>query len=163
VLRSVEIITTLALADSPFHNLQWSNRLELSLDCFVCERTGRTTILELGAERAVCSGDSDTGEHYAAARIAAFDHTSEPDRTTLRAVVDFWWAPFHDAKRDQPATALTRAPWVRHHLGYYCPDRNESGQFSTQTNLVRPAPQSCQHCSASIAESRETPYMRLVT
>ena len=163
MLRSVEVRAVLAVPDSPFHNLNWRSRLALSLDCFACERAGRTTLFELGAERAVCSGTRETGEHYVAARIAAFDHTSERGRTTLRAVVDYWWAPFHDSKRDQPARALTHAPWVRLYLGYYCPEQDQLGEFSTQTNLVRPQSAACQHCSAPIAESQEAPQLRLLT
>lgn len=165
VLQSIEITAALAVPESPFHNLHWSTKLELSIDCFICERTGRTTILELGAERAICSGDSRTGQHYTAARISAFDCGVGKDQISLRAVVDHWWAPFHDAKRDVAATALTRAggpPWVRLHLGYRCPEREESGTFSDQTNLVRPSPASCQHCSAPIAERRDVPQVRLL-
>ncbi|MFG3559026.1 hypothetical protein ACGGAQ_32095 [Micromonospora sp. NPDC047557] len=162
MLRSVEVRTVLVVPDSPFHNLHWRSKLDFSLDCFVCERIGRTTRFELGAERAVCSGTREAGKHYAAARVAAFDHTDARDRTTLRAVVDYWWAPFHDAKRDQPAHALTRAPWVRHYLGYYCPEQDQPGEFSTQTNLVRPQSAACQHCSAPIAQSQEAPQLRLL-
>jgi hypothetical protein len=162
VLRSVEVTTVLVLSSSS-HNLQWRGQLALILDCFVCQRTGRTTLLEVGADRAVCTGDDEFGEHYSAARIAAFDHTSEADQTSLRAVVDYWWAPFHDAKRDEPAAALTRAPWVRHHLGYYCPQTDKPGEFTTQTNIVRPSSGSCQHCSTPLTVSREAPQLRLMT
>ena len=165
VLQSIEITATLAVPESPLHNLHWSSGLELSIDCFICERTGRTTRFEMGAERAVCSGDSRTDKHYTAARISAFNPGTGKDQISLRAAVDYWWAPFHDAKRDVAATALTRGggpPWIRLHLGYHCPERKESGAFSDQTNLVRPSPVSCQHCSAPIAERREAPHVRLL-
>lgn len=45
--------------------------------------------------------------------------TSQDDRLALRTVVDFWWAPFKDAKRGTDATALSN--WVRLHYGCYCP------------------------------------------
>ncbi len=164
MLRSAEVRATLVLPDSPFHNLHWVPNLEFSLDCFICERTERTVKFEHGAERAVCTGDSDTGPHYAAARIASFDHTSQKEWTALLAVLDYWWAPFQDAKRDRRAgSALARTPWVRLNLGYYCPEQGQSGQFSTQTNLVRPATSSCKHCSAEVARSDETPRIRLLT
>ncbi|MCI4066202.1 hypothetical protein MRQ36_28095 [Micromonospora sp. R77] len=163
MLRSVEVTTVLALAASPSHNLHWRDTLELSLDCFVCQRLGRTTIFRLGAERAVCSGDRESGEHYTAGRLASFDHTIREAQTILRAVVDYWWAPFHDEKRDQPAAALTRTPWVRHHLGYLCPDQQESGELTTQTNIVRPHSGSCPYCSAPLIESHEAPWIRLLT
>ncbi|MFI6758822.1 hypothetical protein ACIBF5_06705 [Micromonospora sp. NPDC050417] len=162
MLASVEIRTVLAMADSPVHNLHWQPKLALSMDCFTCERTGRTTWLTVGAERAVCTGDGRDGQHYSAARIATFDHTDERHQTSLRVVVDYWWAPFHDAKRDIAAAVLTRTPWVRHYLGYRCPQQEESGEFSIKTNLNRPVSQTCQHCSASLCESRDAPQVRLL-
>ncbi|GAB7035360.1 hypothetical protein JCM4914_68210 [Streptomyces platensis subsp. malvinus] len=111
MLRSVQITAELAhlSGGEGFHNLHWQKKLALSLDCFICGRTGRTTSFQYGQEHAACSGDDAHPVHPAAARIAAFDVTNEQHRTTLRAVVDYWWAPFHDAKRDRPSTALTRA------------------------------------------------------
>src|SRR5690242_6938248 len=107
MLRSAEVTAVLLLSDSPFHNLHWKSDVELSLDCFICRRTGRTTELKHGTEQGTCSGDSKTGPHPAAARISAFDHTTERERTILRVVADYWWAPFHDVERDQPSLALT--------------------------------------------------------
>lgn len=101
--------------------MHWKGNINLSLDCFICRRTGRTTRLTHGAEHGTCSGDSRTGQHPAAARISAFDHTSERERTILRTIVDYWWAPFHGADRNQPSVTLTRTPWVQLHLGYLCP------------------------------------------
>ncbi|MET8229332.1 hypothetical protein ABZS77_01460 [Micromonospora sp. NPDC005298] len=163
MLRSVEVTAVLTVSDSPFHNLHWTGDVELSLDCFICRRTGRTTRLRHGAEHGTCSGDSRTGQHPAAARISAFDRTSEEKRTLLRVVVDYWWSPFHDAKRDQPSLALTRVPWVRLHLGYLCPEPVQSGTFSTQSNTVRPEAHRCEHCSEPVAHSHEPPRIQLLT
>lgn len=69
MLCSVEVTATLILPESPFHNIHWRSGLEFTLDCFICERTGRTTTFEQGAERSVCSGDADSGPHHTAARI----------------------------------------------------------------------------------------------
>ena len=69
-----------------FHHVHWRSKLELALDCFICERTARTTVFELGAERALCSGSTSSGfpSHCTAARIAAFDVTSGDDRLALQ-------------------------------------------------------------------------------
>lgn len=158
MLRSAEITAVLVVPDGPFHNLRWAGKVEFTLDCFVCERTGRTAVLQRGAERAVCSGGGGEGPHYAPARIAAHDHTAEAGRTTLRAVVDFWWAPFEDGGR---APAPTTAPWVRLHLGYLCPREHRNGSFSIQTNAVRPVLPHCRHCDSPLAESHEAPRIRL--
>jgi hypothetical protein len=162
VLRSVEIAAVLTgpIHDAEFHNLHWQGKVEFSLDCFICERTGRTTRLERGAERAICSADEGHGQHFTAARIAAFDDTAEQQQLALRAIMDFWWAPFHDAKRDQAARGLPSASWVRLHLGYYCPQRRESGQLSIQSNMMRPVGLACGHCDRVIATSSEAPRIQ---
>jgi hypothetical protein len=53
MLRTAEITAGLtgAIAGDNFHSLHWSSRLEFCVDCFVCERTGRTQVYERGAER----------------------------------------------------------------------------------------------------------------
>lgn len=165
MLRSVEISAELTgpLRGEGFHNLHWQKRLELSLDCFICERTRRTTSFQYGLEHARCSADGERPEHPTAARIAAFDITDERERTALRAVVDYWWAPFHDAKRDRAATALSLTPWVRLYLGYYCPQARQSGAFSIQTNMVRPVRDVCAHCDHPLATSNAAPAIRLLT
>jgi hypothetical protein len=163
MLRSVEVTAVVHLVEAPFHNVHWRDDFEFKLDCFICRRTDRTTGLKHGAEQGMCSGDSKIPEHPAAVRVAAFDHTSERERKSLRTVVDYWWAPFQDAKRDRPAQALTRTPWVRLHLGYLCPEAPRPGTFSTQTNLVRPQTISCEHCTAPIARSDEAPRIRLLS
>lgn len=163
MLHSVEVTTVLALTEAPFHNLHWRSEIELSLDCFICRRTGRTTTLEHGSEAGTCSGDSEFPRHPAAARISSFDVTTEKSRTILRLVTDFWWAPFQDEKRNRPAVALTSHPWVRLHLGYLCPEpKSTGGRFSTQTNLVRPAAYGCARCGETLAHSAEAPRIRLL-
>ncbi|WP_405365671.1 hypothetical protein [Kitasatospora sp. NBC_00039] len=164
MMRSVEITTVLTgqFRAPGFHNLHWRSRIGMNLDCFICERTGRTTYIELGAERAVCSGDRVRGEHFTAARIAAFDRTEERERLTLRAVVDFWWAPFQDEKRDRAASALTASPWVRLHLGHHCPENQVSGEATIQSNMVRPVDIRCESCGQLLASSIEAPTIRLL-
>lgn len=124
----------------------------------------RTTVLELGAERAVCGGSSSgAASHYAAARIAAFDVTSGADQLALRAVVSFWWAPFTDATTRHRATAPTLHPWVRLHLGYECPQEgNAAGVFAVRTNVERPVSGPCAHCARPVATSSRTPTIQLL-
>ncbi|MEU9865868.1 hypothetical protein AB0D99_33895 [Streptomyces sp. NPDC047971] len=159
MLRTVEITAELTGLDESeeFHNLHWQPKLELSLDCFICERTGRTTSFEYGQEHANCSGDQKHPRHPAAARISGFDVTHEKDRLALRAVVDFWWAPFHDAKRDTRSTAMTR--WIRLYAAYLCPQSRQAGTFSTQSNLVCPVSRICT-CGQPLGTISHAPSLR---
>ncbi|MGW0709469.1 hypothetical protein ACWD4G_26530 [Streptomyces sp. NPDC002643] len=164
MLRTAEITAELTRpADTEDgHQLHWRSTLEFSLDCFVCERMSRTTLFAQGAEKASCSGTrSGLGRHHIAARIAAFDTTSAKERLTVRALVDFWWAPFEDRDGRQ-ASAPTRHPWVRLHLGYRCPHSHESEENNTQSNLVRPWNLKCAHCGQHLATDTETPRIRLL-
>jgi hypothetical protein len=162
MLQRIEIGAVLS-GDRRLHAVHWERSIELSVDCFVCERQGRTMRLEWGAERAVCTADEQHGRHYAAARIAAFDSTIQDQQLSLRAVVDYWWAPFHDAKRDVRALPLTESPWVRLKFGYFCAHANGSENGSTQSNLVRPARTRCRHCGEVAVTSTEAPMMRLLS
>ena len=165
MLRTAEITAELTgeLGGDNFHNLHWRSKLEFSVDCFICERTGRTTVYERGAERALCSGSrGGFKRHHTAGRIAAYDTTSGKERLALRALVDFWWAPFEDAKDGRRAVAPTSHPWVRLHLGYHCPRTKESGTDSIQSNLVRPYELHCTHCETLMATDTTTPAVRLL-
>ncbi|MFF4951296.1 hypothetical protein ACWC2K_31720 [Streptomyces chattanoogensis] len=164
MLRTLEITAELTLPPpgKQSHNLHWQKKLELSLDCFICGRTRRTTHLEHGEERAVCCMGDERSEHPAPARIGGFDVTSRQDRLILRSVVDYWWVPFRDSKSDRPAAALTGAPWVRLYVGYRCPQSHESGSFSTQSNAVRPVNEVCAHCAAPLATDAHSPGIRLL-
>ncbi|MEU4169967.1 hypothetical protein AB0F46_24185 [Streptomyces sp. NPDC026665] len=163
MLRTAEITAELTGVEDTRHQLYWRSRLEFSLDCFVCERTGRTTVFERGAEQALCSGSrSGFQRHRTAGRIAGFDITSGRDRLAVRALVDFWWAPFTDSRDRRTAAAPTGHPWVRLLLAYHCPEANESGTGSIQTNQVRPHPLTCKHCDRRLGVDSETPAVRLL-
>ncbi|MGW2723930.1 hypothetical protein [Streptomyces sp. NPDC001492] len=166
MLRTAEITAELTgpLGGDDFHHLHWSSKLEFSVDCFICERTGRTTVYERGAERALCSGSrSGFRSHYTAGRIAAYDTTSGSERLALRALVDFWWAPFEDVRDSRRGMAPTSHPWVRLNLRYHCPKTKESGTTSIQTNLVRPYELRCAHCESLMATDAAAPAIRLLT
>jgi hypothetical protein len=162
MLLSVEIrarITGLTQA-RPSHLVHWLEPMELSLDCCICERADRTVVLKQGEERAVCTSDEKHGRHPAPARITAFDTTTLATELALRAVVAYWWAPFHDAKRDVDATTVSTVPWVRLALGYFCPEHKEGGKASIQSNMVRPVTLACASCSETIAVSDEAPTIQ---
>lgn len=166
MLRTAEITAELT-GEGPrggdSHQLYWRATLEFALDCFICERTGRTTLFERGAERALCSGSrSGFKRHHTAARIAAFDTTNGRERLAVRALLDFWWAPFTDTRDGNKSAAPTSHPWVRLHLGYYCQDAKKSGTNSIQTNAVRPHELKCGHCEHVLAVDARTPEVRLL-
>jgi hypothetical protein len=160
---SVEIDAVLAqTSDGESHQLWWRQFLEVSLDCFICERSRRTTAVEFGEEYGVCTGPRDH-PHPTAVRLAAFDTTVERERLVLRAVVDHWWAPFHDPKDQRDATPLSEPPWVRLYVRYRCAQTNKVHEHSIQSNLVRPSQLACKDCGAMLGVSTDAPRIRLLT
>lgn len=94
----------------------------------------------------------------------AFESAADPEQVSLRAVVEYWWAPFRDAKRDVDGQPLAGHPWVRLNFGYAC-ERQEGGHVwraTTQTNIARPAEAECRHCHDVAATSLEAPTIRLI-
>ncbi len=167
VLRSVEIsfrVHDPAGAGDRFHNLHWGKTVELSVDCFVCGRRGRTTRLVWGEESGTCSGDSQFPSHPAPVRLSSFDGSHEDGQLVLRAVVDLWSAPFVDRRDGEPSGAMADPPWARVGLGYLCPDRDlqpHEGVSSLQTNLVLPLEVKCGRCDEAIAHMRVGSSIRL--
>ena len=162
VLRTVEITAALVVEDASGHNVHWRPKLQLSLDCFICQRIDRTTTFRLGVERAVCAGDSRMPEHYTAAAVTGFDETQRHDDLTLRTVVDYWWSPFDDEMRGVPGTGVLLSSWVRLFVGYRCPRQRESAEHTTQTNLTRPATEACRFCSTPLTRSDQAPHLRML-
>ncbi|MFF3613064.1 hypothetical protein [Streptomyces sp. NPDC002580] len=162
MLRTAEITAELTEVEDS-HQLYWRSRLEFSVDCFVCERIGRTTVFERGAERALCSGSrSGFKRHHTAGRIAGFDTTTGGERLAVRALLDFWWAPFTDTRDGHRSAAPTSHPWVRLQLAYHCQESGESGSGSIQTNQARPHRLTCKHCDRVLGVDRQTPAVRLL-
>ncbi|GAA4902922.1 hypothetical protein LX16_1177 [Stackebrandtia albiflava] len=160
MLRALEIRAELSgLEDSHRDRLFWEPTIELSVDCFVCERVRRTTVLKPGADRALCSGGEDGG-HPAPARVSAFDVTTGADRLALRAVVDLWWASFRDTGRGEDGSPLSG--WVRLHYGCHCHHAGVTVKGSVQTNTRRPHPVTCGGCRTGIGTDAAAPTIRLL-
>lgn len=165
MLCTTEITAELTLTPGTkaAHQLHWRPTLEFALDCFICERTGRTTLFELGTEKASCSGTrSGLGRHHTPARIAAFDITGGDDRLAIRVLIDFWWAGFEDGRSGRRSESPTGHSWVRLHLGHSCRETGKFGEHSIQTNESRPHDLRCPHCDRVLATDTGTPGVRLL-
>jgi hypothetical protein len=52
--------------------------------------------------------------------------------------------------------------WVRLHAAYLCPHSRRTGAFSSQSNVVHPASQTCA-CGQPVATSSHSPSIRQLT
>ena len=106
--KIVHVHTTLELGDGVL--LEADDRLELSLDCFVCRRCHRTIGLRMGLDEGVCT---PTNHHFPGS-ILSRDVKTSASSTSVAYVVEFWFAPFEDIKRGGQAIGARRSdPRVR--------------------------------------------------
>ena len=165
MLRSVEITAEVAVTaqENLLHNLRWERGLELSLDCFLCERTDRTAIFEWGSPTAICTAEPEAGRHRTAARIEALECAIRAERQSLRAVVDSWWSPFIDGKCDAKARPLGSETPVHLTLSYFCRREHRSGTSQVHTGMTTPTTLQCQYCNVALATCEAPPSIRLLS
>lgn len=173
MLRSVEVLAEVAgtAQGNVLHNLHWQQRLELDLDCFVCERTERTTVFSWGEPAAVCTGlhvadgptdDASEAAHRTAARLERLQCDARAERRLLRAVIDCWWSPFHDDVAAADAAPLSDETPLRLALGYFCRRNHRSGVGVVSSALTTPWTVECQYCEAPMATVTTAPTVRLL-
>jgi hypothetical protein len=176
-------IETTAHLDASAH-FYWQPTVEISLDCFICCRSGRTMVVELGQEAGRCVSSRERPEqlspeihsysenafvHPAPLRIARFDGVHGNDGTnTLRCALSFWYAPFTDAKRGRPSARFSW--WTRLSFGLGCRACFDAGvegalslpPSSTQTNMGWPVTESCRTCKRTLVTLTGPPTIIVV-
>lgn len=163
MLSHVEI--TVRVAVTPAAHFVWSNRLELTHDCFVCQRTGRTVQLRHGLPHALCAEQ----EHPAPLRVTAFDSTDHGPERRLRCRITSWWAPFTDqAEPAVQASELTAEPWVGLNYRVGCHPCRDNGvddwlgiERALHTGLTWPVTTSCPRCATDLVTITDPPEITL--
>ena len=165
MLRSVEITAEVAgtAQGNVLHNLHWQERIEVDLDCFWCERTGRATVFEWGAPAALCTAHSEDARHRTCARLENLRRDAKAERRTLTAIVDCWWSPFHDGVADAAAEPLSPQTPVRLALGYFCRRNHRSGVGVIRTGMDAPTTVRCEYCDVTMATVAAAPTVRLLS
>jgi hypothetical protein len=165
VLRSVEIHAevTGSAQGNLLHNLRWLRRFELTLDCYQCELTGRTTVFESGRTTAICTAGHEDDQHRTSARIETLECGAKAERQVLRAVLESWWTPFKTDGGDSKAQPLGPETPIRLALAYFCRRDHRSANFLVQTGMDMPTTLECQYCGIVMATMSEPPSIRLLT
>lgn len=125
--------------------------LELSLHCFLCERTNRTIILSAGEDAGICTPT----KHHFPAKILAKETLNQTKLVEINYQVEYWFASFVDRKYKK--TAENILTWGRVHFQMTCPKCGEIKTRSVQTNLVRPWTCFCSCGLALYSETEEYP------
>lgn len=133
--------------------LEFSNKLELSLDCIACKRRHRTVIFQSGQPWAICTPkEKCTGF---CGRLISSDPVDATKSITY--VVAYAYLPFLDLKRGDESTGVPT--WGRVSFTATCPKCHRTVSCSTQTNIVRPFSRSCECGCVLYTEIDEMPVL----
>ena len=130
--------------------------LELSLNCFICERTRRTIGLRIGEEAGICTPT----RHLFPAKILAKEVVKKDEFIQIKYQVEYWFAPFIDRKYKELAEDVLK--WGRINFTLTCPNCGEIKHTSVQNNLVRPHTYYCSCDRPLYSETEEYPKFERV-
>lgn len=103
--KTVRIHTTFELGKGVL--LDADDKVELSLDCFVCRRCHRTIWLRVGLDEGICTPTN----HPFPGLILSKDIQTSGSKASIDYVIEFWFAPFEDIKRGREAIGARQ--WAR--------------------------------------------------
>ena len=125
--------------------------LELTLNCFICQRTRRTVILDLGKETGICTPT----KHLFPAKILTKDVRSEAGVIEINYLIEYWFASFVDSKYKESAENVLT--WGRVSFQITCPKCSKTNPSSIQNNTVRPWTYFCSCGQPLYFETEEYP------
>ena len=121
--------------------IEFLDKLEVSLDCVTCKRTRRTVIFQFGDELGQCTGKKCSGFR---GRLVDKVDESSGNRFAVEYTIEYAYAPFLDLKYGDESTGVPT--WGRVHFIRVCPRCRIRGKWTTQNNLVRPSSCVCGGC-----------------
>lgn len=133
--------------------IEFVQPLEVSLDCYVCQRRMRTVILTATAP-AYCTPT----KHEFDAQLLAVECNADSVTYTF----EYTYIPFTDAKypEEQRYASFEKGSpaWVRVYFIAQCPKCGKETEYSTQSNIVRPRRQACS-CGHQLFIDRTPPQI----
>jgi len=123
--------------------------IEISVDCFICQRNHRTIGLKYGDESAKCF----KGNHTYPAKITEMN----PTESKATYYIEYDYEEFEDRKYKFPSDGIIK--WARVHFKIICPACKKEIDCSTQTNLSRPWSRFCKCGQLLYTEKDEMPII----
>ncbi len=119
----------------------FDRKLEVSLDCHVCQRRCRTVIFRPAETHGVCN-TTKHAKHAFPGRILDVESRVEGNAHVAVFLFEYEHEPFRDAKypdeRRYETMELGAPTWARVSFDVTCPACGERSQHSTLNNIVRP-------------------------
>lgn len=119
--------------------VSFDRRVDVSLDCVTCGRTGRTVVFDTDAGTARCT--SRRGDHPFVGEARGPEVESMGGRRHVRYSVRYATGAFCDLKEREPAVA--HPTWARIGFEIVCPRCGRAQRQSVQNNAVLPWTSRC--------------------
>jgi hypothetical protein len=137
--------------------VSFDDKLEVSLDCCVCCRIGRTIVFDLVARTACCT---PTGHTFPGSVERKSVATTE-SVTTVTYRLQYDSGEFVDPKHQNPS--VPHPTWGRIGFTLACPKCGSQEHYSVQNNVARPRIKWCGQCKLPLFESfEEMPWFQLI-
>lgn len=149
VLRKAEVSASVALADGMV--AAFSDKLEVSLDCCVCQRCHRTVNFDLSSAEGKCT---PTGHSFPGKVVGML---VEPSFVVYQ--LEYWYEPFIDIKHPDTRLPTGLPTWGRIVFEVGCAVCGALNRCSMQTNIVRPWTCRCKCGEQLYIETDEMPIL----
>lgn len=136
----------------------FGDTLEVSLDCCVCRRCGRTVFFREGEAKGRCT---PTG-HAFDGRVIGKEVTQDGPVASVVYRVVYRYESFVDAKYPDERQPSERPRWCRVAFEIVCPKCGRVTKASTQNNVVRPWVCLCECRCTLYTEWDEQPVLSLL-
>ena len=131
-------------------SVKFDSFIEISADCFICQRNHRTIGLKYGDESAKCF----KGNHTYPAKIVEMKLTE----STAEFYIEYDYNEFEDKKDKSSSDGIIK--WARVYFKIICPACKKEIDCSTQTNLSRPWSRFCKCGQLIYTEQDEMPILK---
>lgn len=150
----------MALEFVPGAHVSFDQGLEVSLDCYACQRRCRTIIFKPDKSAGICTPTS----HEFPGRLLNFESRSEGNVQVAVLLFEYEHEAFRDAKYPDEvryrSTDAGSPTWARVSFAVTCPACGQRTQQSTQNNICRPWRCVCRTCRQPLYfETEEMPQL----
>lgn len=132
--------------------ISFDSFIEISMDCFICQRKLRTIILKHGEEKARCIKKN----HVYPAKIVELKRTENK----VEYHVEYDYRQFEDERNKMPSDDNIK--WARVYFKIECPNCNKQKDCSVQTNTIRPWSCYCKCGQLLYTEQDEMPIIKKI-
>lgn len=146
----------IAIFDAPTQmHVTPSDKIEISLDCSGCQRTGRTVIFRKDSNTGMCTPTL----HSFPGNITQIEAYHINSQIILRYSITYNTHRFIDRKHEK--ISVIHPTWARVHFTSICPQCHRENEHSSQNNIRRPSYSFCECGFTLFNDRRENPQFRV--